>query len=189
MQPTSEDSGQAPGGEPEGRDRAALEAENNQLRDHLLRVAADLDNYKKRVRKEREEGERHARADVLLDVLEVVDALERAGAALDGGADPRAVRDGVSLGLRALHNSFAHHGLTPLTTVGARFDPRVHEAVAHAPSTAVAPGTIVEETKKGYLLDGRLLRPSRVVVAAAATDNGSGAGQPPDQEHPTPVPE
>jgi molecular chaperone GrpE len=174
------DQGQAagPGGDAEAH--AALAAENAQLRDHLLRVAADLDNFKKRVRKERDEGERRARGEVLLDVLEVLDALELASATLDAGADPAVVREGVALGLRALRKNLGHHGLEPVVTLGARFDPRLHEALARMPSTVAEPGTVVEEVTKGYVMDGRLLRPARVVVAAPPS---------PDDDDPTPIPD
>jgi molecular chaperone GrpE len=157
---------------PEAARIAALEAENhaleeerNALKDRLLRLAADFENWKKRVEKERVEGEQQAREAVFLDLLDAVDGIERALAALGDDRDPRAVREGIDVVLRRLQQSLGRHGIAPVEAAGQRFDPRVHDAVARAPSRDVEPGTVVSELQRGYTVRDRLLRPASVVVS------------------------
>jgi molecular chaperone GrpE len=146
---------------------AALEAERASLQDRLLRLAAECDNWKKRAAREQEEAGRRAEEEVLREMLEVVDGLERAVAAMgDGALDP--VREGVALVLRNLLQRLASHGIQPIGAVGHRFDPRLHDAVARAPSRDVAPGTVLAELQRGYTVRDRLLRPASVVVAETA---------------------
>jgi molecular chaperone GrpE len=166
---------------PEAARIVALEAENRELdderralKDRLLRLAAEFENWKKRVDKERAEGERQAREAVFLDLLEAVDGIERALASLGDNRDPRAVREGINVVLRQLQQALARHGIAPVEAAGQRFDPRVHDAVARAPSRDVEPGTVVSELQKGYTVRDRLLRPASVVVSETA--------EPPSQE-------
>jgi molecular chaperone GrpE len=163
--------GSAPGdrapGESSGRVEA-LEAERAALNDRLLRLAAECDNWKKRAAREQSDAVRRGREEVLLDLLDVADGLERALAALRGDASAGAVRDGVSLVLRSLADKLHAQGVRPVGAVGERFDPRLHDAVARAPSRDVEPGTVLNELKKGYLLGDRVLRPASVVVAETA---------------------
>jgi len=158
-------SGDAPSAEePTG----TLDADKKALTDRLLRLAAEFENWKKRVDRERVDDQRRARVPLLLDLLGVVDGLERALASLSGNPDPKAVRDGVALVLREAEKTLDRHGVDRVEAVGQKFDPRFHDAVAKVPQGAAEPGTVVSEVQKGYLLDGRLLRPASVVVAEAA---------------------
>lgn len=150
---------------------AALETEKAEIKDRMLRIAAEFDNYKKRARKELSEQEVKARESVLKDFLEVVDNLERALASIGTGTtekDVKSVQDGVELVLRLFKSKLERYGVTAIEAKGQPFDPRVHDAISQIPNPDVAPGTILHEMQKGYRVGDRLLRPSVVVVAAAA---------------------
>jgi molecular chaperone GrpE len=150
---------------------ATLEAEKAEIKDRMLRIAAEFDNYKKRSRKDMSDQEAKARETVLRDFLEVVDNLERALASLGAGAtekELRSVVDGVDLVLRLFKNKLERHAVTPIEAKGQPFDPRFHDAISQIPNPDVAPGTVLHEMQKGYRIGDRLLRPAVVVVAAAA---------------------
>jgi molecular chaperone GrpE len=147
----------------------ALEAEKVDLRDRMLRIAAEFDNYKKRVRKDAGEHEIKVREAVLRDFLEIADNLERATASWNTGAgkDIKSVQDGVDLVLRLFKSKLERYSVTPIEAKGQPFDPRVHEAISQAPSADAAPGTVLHELQKGYRMGERLLRAAVVVVAMA----------------------
>ncbi len=147
---------------------ATLEAEKGEIRDRMLRIAADFDNWKKRSRKEQADVEARAREAVLRDLLEVADNLERATASLGDGkqTDAKSVREGVDLVLRQFRSKLERYQVKPLEAVGQAFDPRYHEAISQTPTAEVKPGSIVHELQKGYLIGEKLLRPALVVVAA-----------------------
>jgi molecular chaperone GrpE len=150
---------------------AALETEKLEIKDRMLRIAAEFDNYKKRARKELSDQEVKARESVLKDFLEVVDNLERALASIGTGTtekDVKSVQDGVELVLRLFKSKLERYGVKVIEAKGQPFDPRMHDAISQIPSPDVAPGTIVHEMQKGYRVGDRLLRPAVVVVAAAA---------------------
>ena len=147
-----------------------LRAEHEQL----LRAAADLENYKKRAAKERDEIQRFGIEKVLRDLLPAVDGLDRALAAAPAGD---ALADGVRLVRSALEQTLARHGVTAFSAMGERFDPALHEALLQVPTAAAPPGTVVLEHARGFKLHDRLLRPAMVGVARAAPAPGSGAGE------------
>jgi molecular chaperone GrpE len=130
--------------------------------ERLLRAAADLDNYKKRAAREREETLRFGNERLLKDLLPVVDGLDRALAAAPGD-DPLA--DGVRLVRASLERALARHGVTAFSAMGERFDPAHHEALLQVPSADQAPGTVVLEHARGFRLNDRLVRPAMVGVA------------------------
>ena len=139
---------------------------------------AELESYRRRVRKEMDEHEVRVRKTVLLDFLEVADNLERATAAWkEGGANSlNAVQEGIASVLRLFHAKLEHYAVTAFEAEGKPFDPRVHHAVAQSTSTDTTPVTVLCEVQKGYCMDGRLLRPAAVVVASApakASDGGA----------------
>lgn len=148
---------------------ATLETEKAELRDRMLRIAADFDNWKKRSRKEMTDAETRSKEQVLRDFLEVIDNLERATAAWGEGrdSDAKAVRDGVDLVLRQFRSKLDRYQVKPVDAKGAAFDPRLHEAISQTPSAEAKPGTVVHELQKGYMIGDRLLRPAMVVVAVA----------------------
>ncbi|MDX2021434.1 MAG: nucleotide exchange factor GrpE [Deltaproteobacteria bacterium] len=173
------DSADAPGAaapdvSPEDR-IATLEQEKNDLRERMLRVAAEFENWKKRARKDQDDAQFRAKEQVLKDVLEVVDNLERALSSMTETSDSKAVKDGVNLVLRLFHQKLERHDVKVIESKGKAFDPRIHEAVAQVPSTDVPVGAIVDELVKGYNMGERLLRPAAVVVAIAPPSTGAEA--------------
>jgi molecular chaperone GrpE len=148
---------------------AALEAEKAELKDRMLRIAAEFENYKKRTRKEMSEHEVKAREAVLREFLEISDNLERAVASWKEGEkkDVKSVQDGVDLVLRLFKSKLERHSVTAIEAKGQPFDPRIHDAISQAPSAEVPPGTVLHELQKGYRVGDRLLRPAMVVVAKA----------------------
>ncbi|TAK17717.1 MAG: nucleotide exchange factor GrpE [Acidobacteria bacterium] len=144
---------------------AALTAERDELKDRLLRMTAEFDNYRKRVDRERRELSEAAAADLIRDLLPIIDDLERAMAA--AGAEDSALVRGVELTHRQLLEQLRRRGVEPVETVGQMFDPQVHEAVGSVPADGRADGEIVAEFRKGYRAGGRLLRAAMVQVAKA----------------------
>jgi molecular chaperone GrpE len=160
----------------------ALEAEKAELRDRMLRIAAEFDNWKKRSRREQSEAESKGKESILRDMLEVIDNLERANAAWgQGSVDAQAVKQGVDLVLRQAHSKLERHDVKPVEAKGQPFDPRLHDAISQVPSAEVPPGTVISELQKGYRIGDRLLRPASVVVALAPPAppaGGDGVGKP-----------
>jgi len=167
-------------GGPEGR-LAALTAERDELKDRLLRLAAEFDNWKKRARKEQSDGEAKAREGVLKDILEVVDNLERAvgayGDGTNGAVDGPTVLKGVSLVLRLLQNKLERYDVRPMVARGEPFDPRQHEAISRTETKDVPAGHVAVELQRGYRIGERLLRPAMVSVAAAPAAGGGSPGE------------
>jgi molecular chaperone GrpE len=159
------------GATPEAAESAAdkVTAERDQLRDQLLRTAADFDNYRKRTRKEIEEARTRGREDAVKDVLPVFDNLERAVSAAASAQTIESVVEGVKMVLKLFEDTSERMGLTRVKTVGERFDPAVHEAIQQQETDDQPPGTILTEIVPGYMIGQRLLRAAMVVVARKAT--------------------
>ena len=135
--------------------------------DHLLRLKADFENSKKRLEREKQEAVKFANDKLLLEILPVVDNLDRAMASLSEGHDPEKVKQGLKLAQEEIHQVLESHGVKMVRALGEPFDPQVHEAVATVESAEAKEGTVMDEVQRGYLLNGRLIRPSRVRIAAA----------------------
>ncbi len=144
----------------------ALRREKDTLQDRLLRTAAEFDNYRKRVERERRELSEYAGADILTDMLPIVDDLERALQA-SGGSDADPYRRGVELIHKQMTDLLRKRGVKPIEAVGAQFDPRYHEAVMQESSDQHRDGEVMAELRRGYTLGDRLLRPATVKVAKA----------------------
>jgi molecular chaperone GrpE len=147
---------------------AALESEKGEIRERMLRIAADFENWKKRSRKEHLDGEARAKESVLRDFLEIVDNLDRATASFSSGkeGDAKSIRDGVELVLRQFRSKLERYQVKAIESTGHPFDPRFHEAISQLQTADSPPGSIVHELQKGYLVGDKLLRPAMVVVAA-----------------------
>jgi molecular chaperone GrpE len=141
-----------------------LQREKESLQDRLLRTAAEFDNYRKRMDRERRELSEYAATDVLLELLPIIDNLERALQA-PAGADPDAFRKGIELIYKQMLDLLRKRGVTTLDTLGASFDPNFHQAVIHEASDAHREGEVMQELQRGYMLGERLLRPAMVKVA------------------------
>ncbi len=144
-------------GDPEKKLKESLE--------QALRMRADFENMKKRMEKERLDAIKYANEGLLVDVLSVTDNFDRAMASLAEGHDVEKVKQGLEIAQQQLHKVLEQHGVEIVKAQGVDFDPRVHEAVAVVPTDEFKEGAIVDEIQKGYLLNGRLIRPSRVRVA------------------------
>jgi len=147
---------------------AAAEKEKKENWDRYLRAAADLENFRKRQRRELEDARFEAKQKVLKEMLPVVDNLERAieHATTQAGTNP--IVEGVQLVLRQFLTAFERLEVTPVEAAGQPFDPNLHEAISQQESDA-APGTVVQVLQRGYKSGDRLLRPALVVVAKAKT--------------------
>lgn len=145
---------------------AQLRGEKDALQDRLLRLAAEFDNYRKRVERDRREQAESALAGALEDLLPIIDNLERALEAPAAG-DAEGYRKGVELIHQQMLELLRKRGVTPIEAVGADFDPRVHQAVMHEVSPTHREGEVIEELRRGYKLGDRLLRPAMVKVAKA----------------------
>jgi molecular chaperone GrpE len=145
----------------------AAQAEAARLRDQLLRMAADFDNFRKRSRRELVDAERRAREDFLRDLLPVFDNLERATAHAETATDVRSLADGVNMVLRQFLDTLSKLGVERVQTQGVPFDPTQHEAIQHLESAEQPPGTVLHEVQAGYRAGDRLVRPAMVVVAKA----------------------
>jgi molecular chaperone GrpE len=158
-----------PGPEPANPDAAdALREENAKLADRLLRLQAEFDNFRKRSAKERTEWTDRAIEGLILDVLPVLDAFDRAIGIAEQGADAATLAEGIRLTRRLLDGALSARGLAVVETVGQVFDANLHEAIASRPAAGgEVPGTVVSEILKGYRLGERTIRPSRAIVAVA----------------------
>jgi molecular chaperone GrpE len=143
----------------------ALKRERDEHYDRLLRKTAEFDNYRKRVERERREQADRAVVSLLEDLLGVADDFELAlNAPL---TDPAAYRKGIELIHAKLHDVLRRQGVKPIVALGADFDPNLHEAVMHEPSSEHRENEVIGELRKGYTLNDRLLRPASVKVAKA----------------------
>ncbi len=150
---------------------ARLVAEKEELTMTLVRRQADFDNYRKRIERERKEESRRGAGRLLQDMLPVLDGLERALRAHDNPVFDE-YRKGVELIYRQLWDTLARHGLERIAAEGKPFDPHYHEAIDRVETREHPDGAIIEVVQEGYLLDGRVLRPSLVRVAVSPEGTG-----------------
>ena len=148
---------------------AALEAERDEHLNDLKRVAAEFENYRKRVLRDQESLVARAHERLVKELLPVLDDLERALAAAEEHEEAT-LEEGVRLVHRELADALAREGLAEIETNGV-FDPHVHEALLSQPSDQDE-GSVLEVVQRGYRLGDRVLRPARVVVAAPREDDG-----------------
>jgi len=151
-----------PGTDPESQ----LKAERDELYDRLLRKQAEFDNYKKRIERERSEYIQFASAELMRELLNAMDSFDLAihNASSDSGASDNMLQ-GLDLIYKQFQDTLARFGLKAIEARGQNFDPNLHQAVSTIPADDVAENTVVDELRKGYMLNGRLLRPSMVSVA------------------------
>ncbi len=143
------------------------------VHDRWVRAAADLENYRKRAQKERDEVQKFGVERLVKDLLPVMDNLDRALAAA-APEDPLAA--GVKLVRASFEQALARHGVKGFTAMGQPFDPALHEALMQVPTAEAAPGTVVVEHARGYTLNDRLVRPAMVGVAVAPPQDAGQAG-------------
>jgi molecular chaperone GrpE len=144
---------------------ADLLKERDDLKDQLLRRSAEFDNFRKRIDRERQALAEAAAADLIEELLPLVDNLERALKVEAGSEGAETYRRGVDLIHQQLLELLRKRGVRPIEVNGAQFDPHYHQAVSHEPAPGRRDGEIIEEFQRGYMLGDRLLRPSMVKVA------------------------
>ena len=162
--PTAEDSNGGAASDVAEIDSETLQAKVEENWDKYLRVAADLENLRKRAARDEENARRRGLEQLAQALLPVRDSLE-AGVATSEQADIEALLDGKRATLRLLDSALTAVGISELDPIGEPFDPEEHEAITMQPSDEVEANTILEVIQKGYQLHGRLLRPARVIVA------------------------
>jgi molecular chaperone GrpE len=144
---------------------ARLQADLDRFRDLALRSQADFENYKKRAAREKEEGIKYANSSLLERLVAIVDNFELGLEAAKGEGEQSPVYSGMTLVLKQLNDFLTENGLQPIEAEEKKFDPNLHEAIAHQPSD-LPEGTIIRQTRRGYRFKDRLLRPSQVVVSS-----------------------
>jgi len=148
-----------------------LQAEVDRYRDQALRAAADLENYRKRMIREKEEAIRFANAGLLEKLLPILDNFELGLTVASGDAaapGTKGIVDGFSMVHRQLGDFLVSSGLQPIEAVGQPFNPKFHEALGHETDPAQADGIVLRQLRRGYRLADRLIRPSSVIVNKAA---------------------
>jgi molecular chaperone GrpE len=141
-----------------------------QQRDQMLRSAAELENMRKRAARDVEQAHKYALEKFALELLPVRDSLELA-AASGATADAASLAAGQEATLKLLARAFEKFSLKPIDPVGEPFDPERHEAMVMQPSATAEPGSVLQVVQRGYELNGRLLRPARVIVASDPQGN------------------
>jgi molecular chaperone GrpE len=154
----------------------AANAKADEYRNDALRARAELDNVQKRTAREIANAHKYALERFLTDLLPVKDSLELGYAAATGSSDIATLREGMELTLKLLDAVLDKQGVQVLDPVGEPFNPELHQAMSVQESTEIAPGTVATVVQKGYVLNGRLLRPAMVIVAKPPAEDGDAAG-------------
>src|SRR5438270_4566387 len=160
--PVSPPADQSDGDDP----MSGLQADLDRFRDLALRSQADFENYKKRSAREKEEAIKYANSSLLERLVSIVDNFELGLAAAKEQGEQSPIYSGMVLVQKQLNDLLAENGLQPIEAEGRRFDPNVHEAIAHEPSDQVPEGIVLRQTRRGYRFKDRLLRPAKVVVSS-----------------------
>lgn len=166
---------------------AALEADNTELKDQILRVAAEMENLRKRTQRDVQDARTYAVTNFARDMLSVSDNLRRAldtipAEALDGDASLKSLAEGVEMTERAMLQALERHGVKKLEPEGQKFDPNFHQAMFEVPNPDLPANTVVQVVQDGYAIGDRVLRPALVGVAkggpkaaeSAPTDQAEG---------------
>jgi molecular chaperone GrpE len=148
---------------------AAAQSKAQENWNSYMRAVAELDNYRKRAEREVDQARKYAIERFAQELLPVGDALE--AGMRSGAANPTALLEGAQATLKELNRAFDKAGIKLIDPTGQPFDPNWHEAMVAQESRDVPPNTVISVIQKGYSLNGRLLRPARVIVSKAAADN------------------
>ena len=179
---------------PEGADKVQ-EQEGKELesvRHQMLRLQADFENARKRWLKEQAEIQEVANADLLRELLDIFDDFQRALSAVSSAGGAETFRIGVEMIAKRMESLLKSYGVVAIESVGKLFDANLHEAVAHEPTDSAPESTVLAELRRGYMMNGRVLRHSVVKVAVKPEDPTSapqekslGTEQPISEEEPT----
>ena len=144
---------------------AGLQADLDRFRDLALRSQADFENYKKRATREKEDAMKYANSSLLQRLVSILDNFELGLAAAKTESEQSPIYSGMVLVQKQLNDLLEENGLQAIEADGKKFDPNLHEAIAHEPSGS-AEGTVIRQARRGYRFKDRLLRPARVVVSS-----------------------
>jgi molecular chaperone GrpE len=147
---------------------AQLRGELNKYKDIALRSVADLDNYRKRMAREKDDAIRYANASFLERLIPILDNFELGVQAAKAGGGQSAVQDGMIMVFKQLQEFLASCGVETIDATGQHFDPNLHEAIAQEENAEIAEGFVIRQLRKGYRLKDRLIRPANVVVSKGA---------------------
>jgi molecular chaperone GrpE len=157
----------APAETPSAEQLSELQRERDDYHDRWMRKAAEFENYRRRIERERREQADQAVVNLLQELLLVVDDFDRA-LTVEAGDEAAGYRKGVELIHTKLHDLLRKYGVTPIQSVGADFDPSLHQAVVQEDSPGHRDGEVIAELRKGYMINDRLLRPAMVKVAKSS---------------------
>ena len=144
---------------------AGLQADLDRFRDLALRSQADFENYKKRAAREKEDAIKYANSSLLQRLVSILDNFELGLAAAKTESERSPIYSGMVLVQKQLNDLLEENGLQAIEAEGKKFDPNLHEAIAHEPSES-AEGTVIRQARRGYRFKDRLLRPARVIVSS-----------------------
>ena len=154
-----------------GRELAAAQAEASRNWELYLRERAELENFRKRTQREKQDAIRFANDRLLKELVPVLDNLERAVEhAQTEGEENQGLLEGVNMTITLFHKVLTEFGVQPISAVGDPFDPNLHQAMGQIETVEHPPNTVVNQLQKGYLLNERLLRPALVMVAKAPSE-------------------
>lgn len=149
----------------------ATRAERDENLNRFLRSQAELDNYRKRVQRERDEERRYAALSIVRDLLAPLDNLQRAIESARKSGESANLLQGIELVVQQMDRVLSGHGAKAIPAVGLPFDPHLHEAVQQISSDEHPPMTVLQELERGYTLHDRVVRPSKVIVSAARAES------------------
>ncbi|MEZ6065875.1 MAG: nucleotide exchange factor GrpE [Planctomycetaceae bacterium] len=155
-----------PTGESPADPLAQAIADRDQFRDQLLRSHAELDNFRKRSTRERDEERRYAQLSFVRELLPVLDNLHRAIDAASKGGTIDDLRQGVEMVANQAREMLVRFQVEPIPALGEAFDPNIHEALTQIPSADHPPMTVLQEVEPGYKLHDRVIRPAKVIVSS-----------------------
>ena len=144
---------------------AGLQADLDRFRDLALRSQADFENYKKRASREKEDAIKYANSSLLQRLVSILDNFELGLAAAKTESERSPIYSGMVLVQKQLNDLLEENGLQAIEAEDKKFDPNLHEAIAHEPSDSPE-GTVIRQARRGYRFKDRLLRPARVVVSS-----------------------
>ena len=156
----------APAGPTLEEQLAAAKKDAASGQERYLRAVADLENYRKRMLREKDELRQYAAANVVEDIIPVLDNLSLGIAAAKQQTDVKAIVDGVGLVLEQFKSTLGRHGLKEVNPLNQPFDHNLHESIAHQPSATAPAESVLQVVRMGYTLNGRLLRPASVIVSS-----------------------
>lgn len=145
----------------------AAMADRDQYKDKWARAMADLDNFRKRIYREMEDERKYQSLPLLKALLPVFDGLDRAVFAASQSKNFEDLLNGVQMTIKQIETALAGQGAKPIVAQGQPFDPHLHEAISQAPSADLPPMTVMNDVERGYTLQDRVIRPSKVIVSIA----------------------